>query len=825
MFDQFNWQFNAVSILIGIFIGVIFSIILYLISAPVRRTWRRFAGWVSNQNAWLRAGVETRFRADTASYVSKLHLTSQSASVEKLFVAPRFLAPQAAIDSEQGSLEGVERLFYLWPEMADGVGLTPPPSVTLRQLLRRGRRVVIADEHGAGKTTLFAYIARMGNSEDSAGPFQFLSERLPVFLHLSEFQLLRAKQDHSVLESPDPLDPLTQVLRERMTALDRRKVQNLLRSKAEEGSLFLLLDGWDEIVNQKFEWTLSWLKLLLNEHPDIWIFVAGPKNGFGPLVDLGFSVTSILPWRIGQVEELSTLWSKEVGTGEAVPIDIFWHPGQSAIVTTHRLLLAIVQDRNTIVEPPRQVELFEDACRQYLSIVAESNQDSWLGPATREFWQKLALQMLLNETTVLTAEQIASSAESVLSDYDALDLPKALTKIKSTLADNPLFVQYPGNAFGFISLVWRDFLAASQLAQSGMKNLVLENLNRASWETTIRFYIGRSGAADLANELIEQSGSPYDDVLFQLATWVSESLDKTEWRRKVMVKLGRLVVDRKLPVSWRQRATLALTETDEEGVIVLLKQLLQEPDPDVRQIAMASLARINSPSTVAVIERMTSDSEQEVRAAAVHALAWMDEPAAGDRLLEALLEPDERICIAAATGLALNGTSESYKILQEAIRDETMSVRRAAVSGLSLLDDTWAIDLLKSAAHEDEQRAIRSAAGLALHSLEDSDAPNYWRPHKPGDQIWLINWAVKQGKVVPVGNAAIPILIEALNDGEAEIRCSAAKTLGDLGIRSSTEALSEALKDSDSDVRNAAFEALCSIDRHWTVGENLTSAL
>jgi HEAT repeat protein len=354
---------------------------------------------------------------------------------------------------------------------------------------------------------------------------------------------------------------------------------------------------------------------------------------------------------------------------------------------------------------------------------------------------------------------------------------------------------------------------------------LLANLNRTSWETAIRFYVGRSGAADLANELLKQNGSPYSAGLFQLAGWLSETLDKSEWRRQVLVRLGRLIVDRKLPVSWRQRATLALAETDEEGVILLLKQLLQEPDPDVRQIAMASMARINSPDTVAIIERMIGDSEQTVRAAAVHALAWMDEPSAEYRLVEALLEPDEPVCQAAATGLALNGTSESYKILREAISDDAMSVRRAAVAGLSILDESWANELLKTVAHEDEQRAIRSAAGTALQAASEENDSNYWRPLQPGDQPWLINWAIRHDRVVPVGNAAIPILLEALNDDEAEIRYSAATTLGDLAIRSARDALTSALEDTDPNVRNAAFDALCRIDRYWMVDDNLVSAI
>jgi hypothetical protein len=46
-----------------------------------------------------------------------------------------------------------------------------------------------------------------------------------------------------------------------------------------------------------------------------------------------------------------------------------------------------------------------------------------------------------------------------------------------------------------------------------------------------------------------------------------------------------------------------------------------------------------------------------------------------------------------------------------------------------------------------------------------------------------------------------------------------------LAVRSSRDALTSALDDSDPGVRNAAFDALCRIERYWTVDGNLISAI
>jgi HEAT repeat protein len=212
---------------------------------------------------------------------------------------------------------------------------------------------------------------------------------------------------------------------------------------------------------------------------------------------------------------------------------------------------------------------------------------------------------------------------------------------------------------------------------------------------------------------------------------------------------------------------------------------------------------------------MSGDSDELVRVAAVHALAWMDNPAAEQPLIGALLEPDVLMSKAAAEGLALNGTAESRQILTEAIVDDSMSVRRAAVHGLALLEEQWALDLLKEVAQVDNQRVIQSAAGQALQSGKTGIVQNMWQPPKAGEQEWLINWAVTRGRVVPVGPAAIPLVIEALENGDDRTRAAAAKTLAQLMAKEAVGPLQQVLADSHADVRALAFDALCQIDRAW----------
>ena len=241
------------------------------------------------------------------------------------------------------------------------------------------------------------------------------------------------------------------------------------------------------------------------------------------------------------------------------------------------------------------------------------------------------------------------------------------------------------------------------MAQAGLRQEVIDHLADSDWKEVNRFFIGRMGAGNLASSMIKASESPLHSKLFLLADWLPETLDKNEWHRDVLIGMGRMILDRDLPIVWRLRAILTMAKTGQEGVKAVLKQLLRETDPAVRQAALAGLAQATSREAVPILKRMFGDSEQWVRASSVHALAWMNEPIAERPLLEALLEPDEPLYRAAAEGLALNDSQESRKILLEAVDDAVLSVRRAAIYGLALLGDTWAMELLQSVAQEDRK--------------------------------------------------------------------------------------------------------------------------
>jgi HEAT repeat protein len=330
-------------------------------------------------------------------------------------------------------------------------------------------------------------------------------------------------------------------------------------------------------------------------------------------------------------------------------------------------------------------------------------------------------------------------------------------------------------------------------------------MNERYWAPVITFYIAAEGTESLLR-LLDASGQKLNDV-YQAAGWMAELPGEEQWSQNVLIRLGRSCLDADRPPAARQRAAAALAATGDPGVAALMSQVIRQFEPAMRQVALAVMARVSSSETVSVARRLFADSDSSVRVAAIHAIAWTAEPEADKVLDEALLLTDQVLSQAAAEGLALNGTEADYRSLRRAATDRAFNARRSALAGLRLIDEPWAIEFLTKLGKGDEAPAI---------GADVQDPAKRWHRSRAGDQPWLVAWAVAQGRVVPVGQAAIPFLLEALQDSEAAIRQRAAATLGQLASVDGTTLLRRALQDESPDVRQSAYVALAKIARAWT---------
>lgn len=784
----------------GLVVGVLLTVAWFKGRGEGQRRWRQVIARLEPGLARFRSGVEARWRAETAVYAQQFHLGREWASLSQVVVPPRFLAPAEETEPDRLPEWGATQLNYLWPDLAARVATPPPPEMTLRQLLGNGRRVVIAAEPGAGKTTLLAYITWLCATTTADSAYSFLQPFLPALVHLAELDLGAAPP------TADPLSPLIQTLQKRSHPLNRGGLHDRLRQKARSGHILLLLDGWGETTLSQREQTLAWLRRLLAAHDAIRIFIVTPFTNYGALLKLGFTWTVLRPWRLGDVEQLTAAWAK-ILANNPLPPSRFWRPGESPGESLLRFWLVAYGRETGMAEPPRR--RFDLQQKSLAFFLPESGADSQLMLA---YWQRLAYALLREGKLSLTAAEL----EALATEFTVTE---ARPQLLRSLTHSPLFVTDASGGSRFLSVVWRDYLAAQYLAQHNLIEVVTAHAGEPYWQSVLYFYAAQATVAGLAQTILRsQTTGPMRDGLFQVASWMAESREPGEWRSQVLVMLGQLTRQRTFAQVLRQRAAVALAQTEEPGTLAFVRQLLERSDPFLRQAGVVALSHLGVTEPAVAVELLTklvADGDGRVRETAVSALAWLATPLAEKQLLSALIQGDATVSQAAAVGLALNGR-EGMEILREALEDDSPPVRRAAVYGLAQVDEPWVEPTLVRLERSDAAWVVRTAATEALELMRSRAKATAWQPPLPRKMRWLAEYAAQKGRVVPDGPAALPFLAQALAESaHPSVRATAALTLGLLPDENSIPAVETAFRDSDMQVQEAAFATLCLIQRAY----------
>ena len=789
------WRFDLLSFLTGIGLGLLLGAAFFFWLWPKleQQGAQLWARWRRTYE-WVQSSAEGRYRVELAQRMARHQELAQAGDLAQLFVPPRLLAPAWEVDPEAALEFGPRQLYWLWPELA-GRSAAPFPSVlSLQQLWRDGRRVLLSAAAGAGKTTLLAYTAYVCARRDAVE----LSPYFPIWLHVADLAYHGWPEGAAGLLAAQPQNSgrMANVLGE------------ILAQKLAVGEALLLLDGADEMPASEYPRLAAWLQTLLRQFPDTRVFAAVPAQGYAPLLLPGFVLSSLLPWRSGQAQRLGQQWAA-TGDQPEPALAHYWSPGQSAWQTVLRLREAGKPDET----PRRWIDRLEAALQQRLPTAAADA--AWLAPAARELWQEMAWRCLSQPAGALPEADILALTETVCARYQVSERG-AVRRLLELSQKSGLFAGTEGKLWRMLSPIWRDFLAAAHLAQTQPPSRIQPHLHDPHWTGAIRFYVARVGVNGLIEQLLRHNETdPLQDGLFQAAAWLPEVMEAGEWRRQILLQLGRLIVQPKVPAALRQRAVLALAQTEETGVVTLLRQLLQRPDPLVRQAAVAALPILGADASLDLLSQALADERSEVRQGVVAALGWLHHPAADKLVLRILSGEDEQLFAAAAEAVGLNGGAGAA-VLKEAAADDDAHLRRAAVFGLALVDEPWANALLQRL-QKDDQWLVQSVAGIAVELHEGKGAAaRWWQPALPGDQSWLIEWATSQGRGVPGGAAGLTVLLQAIQPAQppgvrlAAIACAAQMVEPDVA-----PALQAVLEDPLPAVREAAFQALCQLSRAY----------
>jgi HEAT repeat protein/cyclophilin family peptidyl-prolyl cis-trans isomerase len=184
--------------------------------------------------------------------------------------------------------------------------------------------------------------------------------------------------------------------------------------------------------------------------------------------------------------------------------------------------------------------------------------------------------------------------------------------------------------------------------------------------------------------------------------------------------LVKLVADRSDPRLRLEAAAsigaLATAETAE-----LLIEMLADPTPGIRAIALRALARVDQDVFIATLAGMETDPEWSVRVAEAAALGTLPAERGLPRLMALLEDRDQRVVPAAIEALAASKPPGLQKILLEKLGADDFAVRAAAATALGELKATAAVQPLIDAykiATVDVTYGARDAILTAINAIE-----------------------------------------------------------------------------------------------------------
>lgn len=223
-----------------------------------------------------------------------------------------------------------------------------------------------------------------------------------------------------------------------------------------------------------------------------------------------------------------------------------------------------------------------------------------------------------------------------------------------------------------------------------------------------------------------------------------------------------------------------------------LMKALDDPDADVRQVALASLLRSDNPAVVAHLARAMNDPSEDVRRVALAGIQSLGHPDRRALVLQAASDTSEDVRSLAALGLAEEQGEAIASALAKLAQDISEDVRQAAIMAIASRRGDGSGSLL-AAALGDRDEDVRAAAAIGLGSIGDK--------------------------------SAVAALTTALKDAHADVRAAAAIALGSIGDETSVRALTVAMSDADADVRKAAITAAAAIDGDAMANTTIASTI
>ena len=387
---------------------------------------------------------------------------------------------------------------------------------------------------------------------------------------------------------------------------------------------------------------------------------------------------------------------------------------------------------------------------------------------------------------------------------------RAVAPLIDRLNDNdPVIRKVAAEALERIDPAWRESEAVRMAVPALLRRLedgsydireaateALERIDLGWWESEV----ARAAAPALLRrlndeDLFEQNAAA--ETLGKLGDVraIAPLIEKLNDRSSTVRRAAAAALER-IDSSWRG------SEAARMAVPALLRRL-SDDDESVRWVAAEALGELGDARAVApLIDRLNDDDY--VRGVASVALSKLGDARAVAPLIDRLADCDPTVRLVAAEALGKFGDAQAVAPLIDRLVDNVgmygTTVREAATAALERIDPSWR-----------ESEAARAAVPALLQRLND-------------DEYEIREVAAEALCELRDTRAVVP-LIDRLKDNYHSIREVAAKALGALGDARAVAPLITALADGNSILGKAAMAALERIDPSWRESEAARAAV
>ncbi len=769
------------------------------------------------------SGVEERYRQSVLLQAQALHLAAPLFSLDEIIEPPALLAPPPRLEPgapllSEDIVTAAVPYIPAWPELA---AIYHAPTLTLAQALSGNSDIVLTGQPGMGKTVALAYLAsRLARRDPEPGLPQ---DTIPFLIHVADLDF--------PVNKDEPLNPLIDLIAEKAPVLDLSRIPDFVRKAFSEGRALLLLDGTDELTPDGLKNEIEFIKAVKRAYPKTRIVTTASSEYLDGLVTLNFIPFALAAWNAKQrmkfLEKWGDLWTHYVAVeawaqaSENVDPLLLngWLNAENSSLTPLELTLKTWGAYAGDVRGPRPLDALETHLRRLSPV-----------NAPREALEMLALQVSLSTKPIFdprkarewiksfeppeiaNAPEAADETSSKKSEKGQVPSLGLITK----MVESGLLTRHRNNRMRFIHPIFSGYLAGKALANYDSEAL----LDQPPWigkYLALHFLAAFGDVTPLADKLLSVLDRPLSRNLLTPARWLRDAPPQVAWRGRVEAKLVELLRQTGQPLGLRGQALCAFVQSADPSATVLLRQLLEEHDNDLLQLAALGSGVLQDIKAIELLSALLSTQSPNVRRAACLALVNIGTTAAMDIVASALLHGDENLRRAAAEALA-NHPGEGHAMLKEGagMKDDLL-VRRSVAYGLGRIPEPWAEELVNHLQTEDDQWAVRNAA---MEVNEKRQRPNPHIPQglpPPTESPWIIAFAGKQGLGVSPDKSPTDLLLMALKSGTEEERLASLAYLRMNPVEGVFGALYQAMYGGEPTLREAVFQtfaemAACGVD-------------